>query len=78
MAGLELQRCSGDAILPWLDAVAALRIAVFAEWPYLYRGDAAYERGYLARYAASPRSVLVLARDGEEVVGASTGIPLAR
>lgn len=60
-----------------LDAVAALRIEVFAEWPYLYAGDAAYERRYLARYLASPRAILVLALDGDAVVGASTGIPLA-
>ncbi len=67
----------GDAVGPWLDAVAALRIAVFAEWPYLYAGDVAYERQYLARYAASPRALFVLARDGERVVGASTAVPLA-
>jgi hypothetical protein len=27
-----------------LDDLARLRIAVFADWPYLYEGDAAYER----------------------------------
>lgn len=76
MAHASLQRLSGDAIGPWLDAVAALRIAVFADWPYLYAGDLQYERDYLAHYAASPGSVIVLALDGREVVGASTGIPL--
>lgn len=59
-----------------LDEVAALRIAVFRDWPYLYQGDMAYEREYLAAYAASPRSVFVLALDSDRVVGASTGIPL--
>jgi GNAT superfamily N-acetyltransferase len=68
---------SGAASRPHLDAVAALRIAVFRDWPYLYDGDAAYEREYLDAYARSPRSVVVLARDGDTVVGASTGIPLA-
>jgi len=67
----------GARITPYLDDVARLRIAVFGDWPYLYEGDAAYEREYLAAYAASPDSVFVLARDGDTVVGASTGLPLA-
>ena len=74
---MNLQTLSGAALLPHLDAVAALRIAVFRDWPYLYAGDAAYEREYLATYAQSPNSVVVLARAGDKVVGASTGIPLA-
>src|SRR5690606_10812750 len=61
---------------PFLDAVAALRIEVFADWPYLYQGDVDYERGYLARYARCPRALFVLAKDGETIVGASTGLPL--
>lgn len=72
-----LQSLSGAALLPHLDAVARLRIAVFRDWPYLYDGDLGYERGYLAAYAGSPKSMVVLAREGGTVVGASTGIPLA-
>ena len=72
-----VQVLRGAQILPCLDAVAALRIAVFADWPYLYAGDRAYERQYLAAYARSARSVFVLASDGQgQVVGASTGLPL--
>lgn len=66
----------GPEIAPFLDDVARLRIAVFRDWPYLYEGDLAYERDYLAAYARSPDSVFVLARDGGAVVGASTGLPL--
>lgn len=77
VAGLRVQRIAGAGIGPWLDAVARLRIAVFRDWPYLYAGDLAYERGYLQAYARSPDSVFVLAFDGDAVVGASTGLPLA-
>ncbi|QJD68293.1 GNAT family N-acetyltransferase [Xanthomonas campestris pv. badrii] len=73
---LSVEAVSGNAVLPYLDAVAQLRIAVFRAWPYLYDGDADYERSYLAAYAASPQSVFVLARDGDAVIGASTGLPL--
>ncbi len=69
--------CVGAAVTPHLDDLARLRTAVFRDWPYLYAGDLDYERRYLAAYANSPRSVFVLAPDGDAVVGASSGIPLA-
>lgn len=74
---LTIEVLRGAQVLPQLEAVAALRMTVFAQWPYLYQGDAGYERDYLAAYAASPGSVFVLARTpAGEVVGASTGLPL--
>lgn len=75
---VALEVLSGAGIRPHLDDLARLRIAVFRDWPYLYQGDVAYERDYLATYAQAPDSVVVLARDGDAVVGASTGLPLAR
>lgn len=66
----------GREIEPYLPALAALRIRVFRDWPYLYDGDLAYESRYLQTYSRSPRSVFVLALDGERVVGCSTAIPL--
>lgn len=71
-----IQTVSGIDVLPWLDAVAALRLEVFRDFPYLYDGELDYERRYLSTYAQSPNSLFVLALDGERVVGASTGIPL--
>ncbi|WP_254775481.1 GNAT family acetyltransferase [Pseudoxanthomonas sp. GM95] len=62
----------------WFDAVAHLRMKVFRQYPYLYAGSLEYERGYLASYARSHESVLILVVDGKSVVGASTGIPLAQ
>jgi len=73
---VQLERISGEAIRPWVEEVARLRIRVFREWPYLYDGDMGYEKQYLETYIQSPRSVLVLARDGDRVVGAATGLPL--
>lgn len=74
---LRIERVVGADVRRHLDAVAALRIAVFRDWPYLYDGDAVYEREYLDAYAASADSVFVLAFDGDRIVGASTGLPLA-
>ena len=67
----------GLEITPWLDEVARLRLSVFRDWPYLYEGDMGYERDYLAAYAQSADSLFVLAFEGGQVVGASTGLPLA-
>jgi len=57
--------------------LARLRIAVFREWPYLYDGDAGYESGYLASFAAAPHAVLVAAFDGDDIVGMATASPLS-
>src|SRR5690606_22696777 len=75
--GVTVRRLAGAGIGPWLEEVAGLRVAVFRDWPYLYEGDPAYEREYLKAYADSADSVVVLAFDGDKVVGASTGLPLA-
>lgn len=68
----------GEQVVAYLADVARLRIAVFRDFPYLYDGDEHSERKYLKAYAESADSVFVLAFDGEEVIGASTGIPLAQ
>ena len=60
-----------------LDDVAALRIAVFREWPYLYDGDYTYERQYLQMYRNTDRAVVVGAFDGDWMIGAATGAPLS-
>jgi len=57
--------------------LARLRIAVFREWPYLYDGDAGYESGYLASFAAAPNAVLVAAFDGDAIIGMATASPLS-
>ena len=74
---LEIKTLSGTDAAARLDDVARLRIAVFRDFPYLYDGNLAYERTYLATYARSQGSIFVLAIDGSEVVGASTGTPMA-
>lgn len=73
---LRLETWSGDAIAANRDALAALRITVFRDFPYLYDGDVDYERGYLQTYVDAPAAVVVAAIDGEKVVGAATALPL--
>ncbi|GGO38550.1 GNAT family N-acetyltransferase [Deinococcus humi] len=53
-----------------------MRIGVFRAFPYLYDGTIEYEEEYLRTYLDTGEAVVVLARDGQEVVGASTAVPL--
>ncbi len=73
---LTVQRFTGTDVERYIYDVARLRIEVFREFPYLYDGDMAYEANYLRTYTASPDSVVVIAFDGDQVIGASTAVPL--
>ncbi len=76
MSGVVVRALTGAEIAAALDDLAALRIAVFAAFPYLYDGDAAYEAEYLAEYAQAREAVLVAAFDGARIVGAATAAPM--
>ena len=73
---LAIEPLTGAAARAVVPGLAALRIAVFRAWPYLYDGDDAYEARYLAGFAAAPDALIVVARDGGTVVGAATAAPL--
>lgn len=74
---VSVRTLAGEDLRAALDDLARLRIAVFAAFPYLYDGSAAYEREYLAEFAQADGAVLVAAFDGAQIVGAATASPLA-
>jgi GNAT superfamily N-acetyltransferase len=74
---MEIRTVSGEELVAAIPALARLRMTVFRDYPYLYDGSEAYEAEYLRAYSASGTAMAVLAREGEAIVGASTGIPLA-
>ena len=77
--GLRYETLRGDALRPLLPALGELVFAVFRAWPYLYGGDQAEARRYLASYAdrSSPGAAIVVAFDDDEPVGAATCQPMA-
>ncbi|HSO83783.1 GNAT family N-acetyltransferase [Thiocapsa sp.] len=77
MSELQIECLTGTDLVADLPALARLRIRVFRDYPYLYEGDAEYEERYLRTYADAPDGVMVLVRDGDRVVGASSALPLA-
>lgn len=74
---IRIQSFTASAALSYLNALATLRITVFKEFPYLYNGSLEYETQYLQTFFNAPQSIIVIAFDGDKVVGASTGLPLA-
>lgn len=76
MGDLTIQRFKGSQGLPFIDKLAELRINIFREYPYLYQGNLEYEKDYLNTYASCKEAILVIVKDGMEVVGVSTAIPL--
>ncbi|MDH0649459.1 GNAT family acetyltransferase [Pseudomonas sp. GD03858] len=73
---MEIRLLHGAAIAPYIDDLARLRLGLFREFPYLWDSSLNHQADYLASYADSGRSLVVLALDGGEVVGAATGLPL--
>ena len=77
MSGVRVERLTGARLQALLPDLARLRITVFRAFPYLYDGSLDYEERYLQTYVRAEDSVLVGAFDGNRVIGASTGLPLA-
>jgi GNAT superfamily N-acetyltransferase len=73
---IEVRALQGADLEAALDGVAALRIAVFRDWPYLYDGTLEYEREYLATYREHPGALLVGAYHEGRLIGASTSTPM--
>ncbi|MCB0517563.1 MAG: GNAT family N-acetyltransferase [Lewinellaceae bacterium] len=73
---IKIQSFTGSLEREHLLGLARLRIEVFRDFPYLYDGHMEYEEEYLQTYISSPDSVVVVAFDGDKIVGASTGLPL--
>ncbi len=70
------QVLTGAAIADGRDDVATLRLEIFREYPYLYQGRREDELEYLGTYAAAPDACVILAYDGDAVIGAVAGMPL--
>ncbi len=73
---MEFKKHLGGDIAQVIEDLGKLRIAVFQDFPYLYKGTLAYEKSYLATYVQSPKAMLFSVWHEGQMVGASTCIPL--
>jgi len=76
LGDLAVRSLTGSEIAASLQALANLRIVVFAEYPYLYDGDVAYEFKYFKEFATAPDAVLIGVYDDDKLVGAATASPM--
>ncbi|MCI5072010.1 GNAT family N-acetyltransferase [bacterium] len=67
----------GNQINAYFEDLAHLRITIFREFPYLYEGSYAEEKQYIKTYQNSKKSLLVLAKHNDQIIGATTCIPMA-
>ncbi|MCA1643994.1 MAG: GNAT family N-acetyltransferase [Chloroflexi bacterium] len=73
---IHIERLVGEAVSSVIADLARLRVAVFREYPYLYHGTPEEDAGNMRRYVECAESIVVVARDGGRVVGASTATPM--
>ena len=73
---IHITKVTGEAIRPYIKDLAKLRIRIFRDFPYLYDGSPGYEEKYLSIYLESHESIIVLIKDGDAVVGASSAMPM--
>jgi hypothetical protein len=73
---INIEVLKGTEVIPYLQKLAELRIDFYRNYPYLYEGNITDEKAYLSMYAKSKDSLLVIAKNGDDIVGAVTGIPM--
>ena len=73
---ISISAYTGKDAVSHLTTLARLCTVAFREWPHLYDGDGSYDAIHLRSLADSPGTVLLIAYDGAEPIGASSGLPL--
>ena len=71
-----MRRLWGKEIEPFAEAIAALRLDVLREYPYLMAGERERELAHVQGYVDCPEAVGLIAFTGTQVVGAALGRPL--
>lgn len=73
---ISIASFTGPDAHQYITELARLRITIFRDFPYLYDGDMTYEEEYLQTLLDAPESIIVIAFDGNQVIGASTAMPM--
>ena len=73
---LRFVKKQGNEILSFAPDFAELRIAVFRDFPYLYEGSMEYELEYIRTYASCEDAFVFAVYHGDQMVGATTCVPL--
>lgn len=71
---MEILKLNGAEARAVASELAELRLKVFWDFPYLYEGTLDYEKKYLETYFKAKHSFVLVVKDKEKIVGATTGI----
>lgn len=74
MKNISIEKYVGEEARRVVDGLAELRLKVFWDFPYLYEGTVDYEKKYLETYFKAKHSFVLVVKDGDKFVGATTGI----
>lgn len=76
MSSAKLEVVKGKDIKRYLNEFAQLRMAFYQDYPYLHAADKESEAKYFQMFATNEDSRMVVAKEGNRVVGAIIGMPL--
>ncbi len=77
MSNIKVIPYTGSEAKKFIPEIARLRMEIFREYPFLYIGDYEYETKYLHKFISAKDAIVVVAWNGDEIIGVSTGLPFA-
>ncbi len=66
----------GPEAAPYIRPLSEMRVKAFAEFPYLYEGNVEDDFAYAHLYASDPQGMIVVAFEGDQIVGVRSGCPV--
>lgn len=66
----------GAEAAPYIRSLSEMRLKVFCEFPFLYVGNMETDLVYTQMFSASSQGMLVVAFEGDTIVGIRSGMPV--
>ncbi len=75
---IQVQHIPNPQIAGYIPDIATMRIEVFQEYPYLYKGNLTYEQHYLQGFLTETHALVLIATDTDhdQIIGVATALPL--
>lgn len=73
---VHLETFKGADIQPYTRLLSEMRLKEFRQFPYLYIGNMEDDLAYTQTFSSTPQGRLIVAFQGNQVVGVRSGMPL--
>ncbi len=74
---IKIRKLVGSGIKTYIQSIVKVRQEVLSEIPYFKLGSPDIDLKYLKHHCLSKDSIAILVFDGSQIIGVSTGLPLA-